>query len=132
MNNHITIGKLGEDIACIFLEKRGFEIIKRNYRRRWGEIDIICRKKKVLNFVEVKTVTREIGKNYVIHETAGAYQPEDAIHPWKIKRLMRIIQSYLLEAGQKEKTEWQFDTLAVFLDSQSKIARTRFTENIQL
>lgn len=42
MNNNIKIGNLGENIACNFLEKKGFKIIERNYRKKWGEIDIIA------------------------------------------------------------------------------------------
>ena len=53
------LGDLGENIACSFLEKRGFEIIERNYLRKWGEIDIVTKKGGVVRFIEVKSgVTR--------------------------------------------------------------------------
>jgi len=42
MTNNIKIGNLGEDIACRFLKKKGFKIVDRNYRKKWGEIDIIA------------------------------------------------------------------------------------------
>jgi len=50
---HISIGRLGEDIATGYLKNRGFHIITRNYRKKWGEIDIIAKKDNVLHFVEV-------------------------------------------------------------------------------
>ncbi|MGI6177066.1 MAG: YraN family protein [Eubacterium sp.] len=54
-----TIGRLGEDFAEIFLEKHGYEILERNYRTKFGEIDIICRKSGAVRFVEVKTRTSD-------------------------------------------------------------------------
>ena len=47
-------GAIGEEIAVQYLQKRKFKILERNYRRRFGEIDIICRENKTLVFVEVK------------------------------------------------------------------------------
>ena len=50
----ITLGKIGEDLACRALERRGYEIIARRYRRRGGEVDIIARDGEAVVFVEVK------------------------------------------------------------------------------
>ncbi len=49
-------GDIGEKIAGLFLKSRGFEIAGTNYRKPWGEIDIIVRKKGKIHFIEVKTV----------------------------------------------------------------------------
>jgi Holliday junction resolvase-like predicted endonuclease len=49
-------GDLGEDIAVLFLMKQGFSILERNYLEKWGEIDVIAKKRGSLYFVEVKTV----------------------------------------------------------------------------
>ncbi|MCM1578178.1 MAG: YraN family protein [Ruminococcus sp.] len=48
-------GRLGEELVAFYLENRGYEIVRRNYRIRGGEIDIIARKDDVIAFVEVKT-----------------------------------------------------------------------------
>lgn len=48
------IGQWGEDQACEYLRRRGYRIIGRNYACRFGEIDIIARKRGYLAFVEVK------------------------------------------------------------------------------
>jgi putative endonuclease len=47
-------GKIGEDIAVKFLSRKGYKILKRNYRYGHGEIDIIAMDKDVLIFVEVR------------------------------------------------------------------------------
>ena len=49
------LGKKGEDAACAYLERKGYVICRRNYRCRYGEIDIIAAKGGELSFVEVKT-----------------------------------------------------------------------------
>lgn len=118
------IGNFGEDIACVYLEKQGFTIKDRNYLRKYGEIDIVAEKDKVIHFIEVKTVTAN-----VIHETAG-YRAEDNVHPWKLKRLSRVIQAYILD--KKVKGEWQFDVMTVILHMETRKARVSFMENIVL
>ncbi|EAK0706386.1 YraN family protein, partial [Campylobacter coli] len=47
-------GILGEDKACEFLKKQKFEILKRNFRSKFGEIDVIAKKDGILHFIEVK------------------------------------------------------------------------------
>lgn len=123
------IGRIGEDVACRFLMKRGFKVIERNYLKKWGEIDIIAKKSKILRFVEVKTVSRENVGN-ISHETDG-YRPEENVHPKKLQRMARVIQSYLIEK-KIEDTDWQFDVLAVFLDLNNREAKCRFTEDVIL
>ena len=49
-----TLGQQGEDLALNYLETKGFELIKRNYRHKRGEIDLIVKKSNLLCFVEVK------------------------------------------------------------------------------
>ena len=50
----IALGNTGEDLACVELERRGYAIIARRYRRRGGELDIIARDGQTMVFVEVK------------------------------------------------------------------------------
>ena len=55
--NKSETGKLGENIACRYLVENGYKIIERNFRQKWGELDIIAKAPdKTLVFVEVKTV----------------------------------------------------------------------------
>ena len=50
-----TIGDIGEEYAVNYLKKHRYKILSRNYRKRFGEIDIIAEKKGTVAFVEVKT-----------------------------------------------------------------------------
>ncbi len=137
------LGDIGENIACDFLEKRGFEIIERNYLRKWGEIDIITRKSSLIHFVEVKSVTHarpltpEPARNASQSEAGGRsdggqgtseYRPEDNMHPWKLKRLSRAIQTYLLD--RKLDCDWQLDLVTVKIDQQNRKARVEIIENV--
>jgi putative endonuclease len=138
------IGDIGENIACRFLVKRGFEVIEKNYLKKWGEIDIIARKNQKLHFVEVKTVSHLPvsylpGQNHQAGVTDG-YKPEDNLHPWKLKRLSRVIQTYLLgyrgvsclPGGLTGETDWQFDVAVVYLDLKSMQAKVNYMEDIIL
>jgi putative endonuclease len=56
------LGKSGEELACAELRRRGYAILERRYRTRFGEIDIIARDGEVIAFVEVKArVGRDFG-----------------------------------------------------------------------
>ena len=111
------LGDIGENIACEFLERRGFKIVERNYLRKWGEIDIVARKGEMIRFIEVKSVK---------HETS--YRPEENMHPWKLKRLGRTIQTYMLH--KKLECDWQLDLITVKMDMSKRQARVELIENI--
>jgi putative endonuclease len=124
-------GEIGENIAVRFLAKRGFSILERNYTKKWGEIDIIAEKGGKLHFVEVKSVTRETLLQ-VSPETMDQYHPEDNMHGWKLKRLARTIQTYLLSNKVPEDKEWQMDLLVIFLAIKDKKARIKVISDIIL
>ena len=123
------IGDIGENIACKFLVKRGFEVVERNYSKKWGEIDIVARKAGKLHFIEVKSVSHLP----VSYET-DTYKPEDNLHPWKLQRLSRVIQTYLLNykgnRGVSYETDWQFDVAVVYLDLKSLEAKVNYIQDI--
>lgn len=54
-NRNIVLGIMGEEQAASYLDNNGYKIIERNYRCRYGEIDIIALKHDILCFIEVKT-----------------------------------------------------------------------------
>ena len=133
-------GNLGENLACRFLMKHGYEIIEKNYLKKCGEIDIIARNMGKIHFIEVKSVTsvdlsgvREITSN-VSGETNenNNYRPEDNLHPWKLQRLANTIQIYLAEKHVSSETEWIFDVITVYIDKRQLISRIFMLENIIL
>ncbi|MBX4200062.1 YraN family protein [Candidatus Parcubacteria bacterium] len=119
-------GNIGENVAVMFLEKRGFKVLERNYLRKWGEIDIVAEKSDVLRFIEVKSVSGEINNREVTPETG--YRPEENMHPGKIKRLHRAIQTYLLEKHLDK--DWQLDLITVRIDEKNRKAKAEMLENI--
>jgi len=125
------IGRVGEDLTSDFLKQKGFSVISRNYLKPWGEIDIVAKKDSLLLFVEVKTVTRNCVGGTVPRET-GNYEPEDNIHPWKRKRLLRVIQTYLLEQEGYDDLEWRVDVACVYLTPEKKLIKIDWLEDIVL
>src|ERR1035437_4622016 len=119
-SNSQKIGELGEDVACKFLVKHGFSILERNYTKKWGEIDIIAEKGDKRYFIEVKSksVSSLDSVSYVTH------RPEENMHPWKLKRLRRVVETYLI-SKRIGYIEWQFDLLVVYLDIDHRKARVK-------
>jgi Holliday junction resolvase-like predicted endonuclease len=137
------IGELGENIATKFLVKHGFSILDRNYTKKWGEIDIVAEKAGKLHFVEVKSVSRDLStqagilntfipKSYSGSDERYEPRPEDNMHPWKLKRLSRTIQTYILSKKIEDEMEWQVDLLVVYLDLKNKKAKIKVVSDIIL
>jgi putative endonuclease len=117
------VGRVGENFACEYLKKLGYKIIDRNYLKKWGEIDIVAKKGNNIHFLEVKTVTRV---------TNSDYRPEDNVHSWKLQRLGRVIQSYLLDKDISDNIEWQFDVVTVYLDADKGLVKIEIIDNLVL
>lgn len=128
---HIKLGQIGEDIVVKHLMKHKFQILDKNYRKKWGEIDIIAKKDGILHFIEVKTVSCETSFN--------EHLPEENIHYFKKKRLARAVQTYLAEKkvftmpdSVSCETPFKIQAIIVFFDPYTKKSRMREIENIIL
>ena len=99
----LSLGKEGEDLACRELRRRGYAVLARRYRTRFGEIDIIARDGDTLVFVEVKT--RRSGR------FGGAVA---AVHVRKQRRLINMARSYLMGRRAAE-LPCRFDVVGVTL-----------------
>lgn len=103
--NKTAIGKIGEDLACVYLKKLNYKIIERNFRIRGGEIDIIAINNNTLVYVEVKTrSSHQFGL------------PEEAVGFHKLKFLERASQFYRLQRKNLPKLE-RIDVLAIDLST---------------
>ena len=111
------IGKLGEETARKFLRKRGYRIRETGFRCRYGEIDIIARKKDYLVFVEVRT------KSNLDFGT-----PEESITQAKKERLIASALTYT-SAHQDLPPLWRIDVVAIELDDKGKTKRIELIEN---
>ena len=104
------LGKLGEDLACAELARRGYAILDRRYRTKFGEIDIVAREGEVTVFIEVKT---RVGD----HFGGGA----DALTGWKQQRLTQMAVDYLARHRLHDRP-CRFDVVAIDIeDGQPRI-----------
>jgi putative endonuclease len=100
-----ALGKLGEDLACQELERRGYAIIARGYRQRRGELDIIARDGPTLVFVEVKA---RAGR------ACGA--AAEAVTSLKQHRIRRVASEYVAR-HRLGPCPCRFDVVSIHLDT---------------
>ena len=108
------IGELGETIAVIYLEKKGYKILERNFTTRIGEIDIIAFSHETLYFIEVKAVTREKMEKY-------NWKPEQNFHQQKLHKMLKTVQYYL--SRHKRVGESKLLLATVIIDQEKKIGK---------
>jgi putative endonuclease len=99
MKHNQTVGRWGEETAAKFLQQLGHEIIARNARTPYGEIDIITRQGEITIFVEVKTLTSS--KNFF---------PEQNVTARKREHMLACAECY---AAENAIDHWQIDVIAV-------------------
>ena len=113
-----TLGEIGESVASEYLKKAGYKILERNYRKPWGEIDIIAKKNKKIIFFEVKTI-RLIKDKF-------SFLPEEQVREKKKRNLIKTAKVYLSEKKLPE--EWQIDVIGIEFSCKNKCC-LRHTKN---
>lgn len=111
-------GVIGEKLATEYLLKNGYLILKRNYRTKIGEIDIVAKKDLRIHFIEVKTRIG-IQKGF----------PHESVNSNKIRHLIRTLQLYIKENALKEYKQ-SLDVVSIVLNNKYEIQDFRFFENI--
>lgn len=122
------VGNLGESIAEKYLLRKGFKILARNYRKPWGEIDIIAEKGSVIRFIEVKTVSRETLPGVTRENSDPEYRAEELVHEQKLRKLARTAEIYM--SDQCLDADYQIDAVAVYLSTRERKARCFLYEQI--
>jgi len=123
MAEHNEVGKIGEDLARQYLEKKGYKILEQNYKTRFAEIDLVCEKsnglfaKSSLVFVEVRT---KVGEQW------GA--PEDTLNRQKLWKVLQNAKSYI--GFKKWGDAAQIDAVCIVLNKDMSVARLTHHENI--
>lgn len=116
-NKKIALGHWGEEQAEKYLLAKGYELIEKNVRTPYGEIDLVVRKGRRLCFVEVKTRTSIIFGN-----------PEEAITDAKFSHMVESAESYLQEHPDFE-TDCQIDVVAIQTSTDRKKIEITHFEN---
>jgi putative endonuclease len=113
------IGRRGEQLAAEHLQRRGFAIVERNYRTRWGELDIIAFDGRTLAFCEVKT--RRLSR--------GPGSPFDGLRPPKRAQVRKMAGSWLIERRERPYAdELRFDAIGVTLDGRGSLIELEHLE----
>ena len=103
-NNKIKLGSQGEDIAAKYLQGQGYKILQRNFRNRYGEIDIICEREQTVIFVEVKTRT---------NTSFGS--PEESITKTKQQHIHTVALNFLATHPYPFE-EIRFDVIGILME----------------
>jgi putative endonuclease len=110
----IKLGQAGEQIAADHLVRRGFTIIERNYRTRYGELDIIVSDGRTLVFCEVKTrLASRDGRD-----------PLESVDRRKQVQLRRMAARWLVERPDRPRVaDLRFDAIGITLDQEGRLLR---------
>jgi len=115
-----ALGRLGERLAAEHLIRRGFRILERNYRTRWGELDIVAFDGRILSFCEVKTRRLAPG---------GALGPFDSIRNRKRSRVRRMAGSWMAEHSDRAFAEViRCDAIGVTFDRHDRLVSIEHLE----
>jgi putative endonuclease len=108
MSDKIKTGNQGEDIAADFLQKKGYQVVVRNYRYKHAEIDLIVRKDSFIVFVEVKT------RSYSFYG-----EPEAFVDSRKAATILSAAEQYTYE--NKYDGNIRFDIVSVKIGANPEV-----------
>jgi putative endonuclease len=109
------LGRCGEDLAAEHLTRRGYAIVERNYRTRWGELDIVALDPatQTVVFVEVKTRRAAEGRRVT---------PLESVHPRKRWQVRKMAGSWLADRPQRPRVKnLRFDAIGITLDRADRL-----------
>ena len=113
------LGQIGEKLAAEHLVRRGYRIIERNYRTRWGELDIIAYDGRTLAFCEVKT----------LRTSDEQRSPLESIRANKRMRIRRMATRWLVQRTDRPRADQlRFDAIGVTVDPSGRLARLEHLE----
>jgi putative endonuclease len=113
------LGRTGESIAAEHLIRRGYRILERNYRTRWGELDIVAYDGAVLAFCEVKTRRLRPGEGNAL----------EAIRWRKRSQIRKMAARWLIERTRRPYADTlRFDAIGVTFDRSGRLASIEHLE----
>ena len=120
--NRTQLGNIAERYVVQHLEQRGYEILDRNWRRKWGELDIVAKKDGAVIFVEVKANRDE----------SEGFDPEVRANREKMAKVARTARTYLMSKKYPPEQEWQIDIISVTFDQPNKVAKIVHFKNVEV
>lgn len=115
-----NIGRIGESVATTYLKKNGYTILKRNFKARYGELDIVCSKDDTLIFVEVKT---RMDESYGL--------PEESVTPRKLREVVKTAQ-YFQALNPNLPDSLRIDVIGIILFDDNTPKYFNHIENVTL
>jgi putative endonuclease len=119
-----ALGALGERLAADHLARAGYDVVARNFRTRFGELDVIAADARYLVFCEVKT--------RVAGTRLGPAGPLDAIGPRKRRRLRAMAREWLASTSGEERpyrAELRFDAIGIVVTARGVLVSLEHVEN---
>ncbi|NTU47040.1 YraN family protein [Candidatus Roizmanbacteria bacterium] len=113
-----SIGSYGEQQATDYLIKSGFQILHRNYRTKYGELDIVAKKLSKIHFIEVKT---RMG--------LSAGQPYESVTPTKVRHLRFAMTAYI-QQFHLQNYMLSFDVISLVLTPEGSVSELKFFEAV--
>jgi putative endonuclease len=116
-----TLGRRGEHLAAEHLGRRGFEILERNYRTRFGELDIVAFDGRTIAFCEVKTRR--------VNGSGTALPPLASLHRRKQLQVRKMALQWLAERDDRRYAAvLRFDAIGVWLDAGGRLVQLEHLE----
>ena len=117
-----TVGYKAENIVRHYLTEKGYEILAHNWRKKWGELDIVTQRDGIIVFVEVKA-------GMSVHQ---GFDPLLHANREKMRKVARTARTYLASCKYPAGQEWQIDVVALTFDKEQKSAHIQHFKNIEL
>lgn len=117
MNHNQKVGAIGEDIAAELLERKGLVILARNFRCRYGEIDIVARDGRTLVFVEVKT-----------RKSLRCGSAEEAVD-YRKRAKLRLLAALYIQKNLPVQAAYRFDVCSIYLNEQNELQSAEVLQN---
>jgi putative endonuclease len=116
------LGALGERLAADHLAALGYELLERNFRTRFGELDLVARNARFLVFCEVKT--------RLAQQSPGPFGPLASVGSRKRTQVRRMAGQWLHERGGRRGTDLaRFDVIGITLDPAGRLLSLEHVEN---
>ena len=101
-NSRAKFGRMAEDLALRYLQKHGLTLLQRNYRSRFGEIDLIMQEKNTIIFIEVRS-----------RKNSAFLHPAETVDRTKRNKIRKTSQVYMQQTSAGNRFNWRFDVITL-------------------